>query len=849
MKRSLFFGIVLFALAALAFGQQSPDQFLGFKLGSDRNLAGYNQIKAYFQQLSLGSPRVKTVTLGKTTKGNELFMAVISSAKNLQELEKYTAITRQLAQAEVAPEMAAQLAADGKAIVFVTCNIHSTEIASSQMAMELGYRLATATSAEILDILDNVILVLFPSVNPDGQIMEVEWYNRTKGTQYEGTGAPYLYHWYAGHDDNRDWFKISLKETELIVKEIYRKWFPQILVDEHQMGSSGDRLFVPPYQDPPTPGIHPLVWRTINLIGSRIAYDLEKSNLKGVASRGFFTGWWIGSMDDSTWFHNIPGILFEGASVRLATPVYIEPEEVESAESFRNEERVFSPNPWKGGWWRLSDLVNYDLQATFSVLNTAVRQKKELLYNSYQIARENIARGESEAPYAFIVPRQQHDPAVAERFIQTLLKSNIRVFQLTHPARVGDTMLDKRSFVVPLAQPYRAFVKNIFENQRYPDIRKNLKAEPELPYDMAGWTLPVGMGVKTIAVNEPLKALMEPVTMEQLLKSQFPEELEEYIILDSRHNNSFRAAFELLDKGKTVYRNSAHPDFSPGSFLVRKSETLDILRSIHREALLQLTSRKEISLQQFRRLRPFKVGLYQNWGHNMSEGWLRYVFDEYKIPYETVHPQDVAKKNFAAKFDVLVFAGASESEIESGKPDKKWEKWATPAPPEFSGGIGEKGEKLLTAMVKNGGNLIFMDDSCNYAINKLKMPVTNIMQDNSKVTCPGSYLRVEVKDSELTAGMEKSAAIFFRDTPTFETSAPRTASENRSTPLVFGERDLLVSGWLEGESELARKSLLVDYRQDKGRIILIGPDIIHRTHSEGTYKIMFNSLLAAATAK
>jgi hypothetical protein len=849
MKRSLFFCVALFTFTVLASAQQSPDQFLGFKLGSDRNLAGYNQIRAYFQQISLESPRVKTVTLGKTTKGNDLFMAIISSENNLKELGKYTAIARQLAQAEIEPEAAEQLAASGKAIVFVTCNIHATEIASSQMAMELGYRLAIGTSAETLDILDNVILVLFPSVNPDGQIMEVEWYNKYKGTQYEGSGVPYLYHWYAGHDDNRDWFKISLKETELIVREIYHNWFPQILVDEHQMGSNGDRLFVPPYQDPPTPGIHPLIWRTINLIGSRVAYDLEKSDLKGVASRGFFTGWWIGSMDDSTWFHNITGILFEAASARLATPIYIEPEEVESAESFRNEERVFSPNPWKGGWWRLSDLVNYEMQATLSVLNTAVRQKKELLYNTYQIARENIARGENEAPYAFIVPRQQQDPAVAERFIRTLLKSNIRVFQLIHPARVGDTMFDKKSFVVPMAQPYRAFVKNIFENQHYPDIRKNLKAEPELPYDMAGWTLPLGMGVKTITINEPLKALMEPVAMEQLLKSQFPEELEEYIILDSRYNNSFRAAFELLGKGKTVYRNWDHPDFSPGSFLVRKSESLEILQAIHREAPLLLTSRKEIPLQRFNRLRPFKVGLYQNWGHNMTEGWLRYVFDEYKIPYETVHPQDVAQKNFAAKFDVLVFTGASESEIESGKPDKKWEKWATPAPPEFSGGINEKGEKLLEAMVKDGRTLIFMDDSCNYAINKFKMPLTNIMVDNSKVTCPGSYLRVEVKNSELTAGMEKTAAIFFRDTPTFETALPSTANESRSTPMVFGDRGLLISGWLDGESELARKSLLVDYRKGKGRIILIGPDVIYRTHSEGTYKIMFNSLFSAAAVK
>jgi hypothetical protein len=846
MKKSLLAGILLITLTALAWPLQTPEQFLGFKPGSDRNLAHYNRIKAYFEMLAKESPRVRTVTLGKTTLGNDLFMAVISQEANLKEMEKYTAITRKLAQGEVDATEAEQLASGGKAIVAVTCNLHSTEIASSQMSMELAYLLASSQGADIQAILENVILVLFPSVNPDGQIMEVEWYDKTKNTEYEGTGAPYLYHWYAGHDNNRDWFKISLKETALIIKELYHHLFPQVEVDEHQMGSSGDRLFIPPYQDPPTPGVHPLVWRGINLIGSRIAYDLEKMGLKGVASRGEFTGWWIGALDDTAWFHNIPGILFEGASVRLATPVYIEAEEVESAESAKNEERVFSPNPWKGGWWRLSDLVHYDLQATLSILATAALQKRNLLLDTFQIARENIALGESEAPYAYIVPRQQHDPATAERLIRVLLKSNIRVFQLTHPARVGNTIFDKRSYVVPLAQPYRAFVKNIFEAQHYPDIRKNLKAEPELPYDMAGWTLPLGMGVKTAAFNEPLKVLMEPVTEEQLFQSAFPEELEECIVLDSSANNSYRAAFELLGKGKAVYRNQACPDFPLGSFAVRKSEALEILKAIHEEAPLTLTSRKELPWEQFRRLRPFRIGLYQNWGHNMTEGWLRLVFDEYKVPYQTIHPKDVAAKDFAKKFDILVFAGASESEIESGKPPKKWEKWASPAPPEYSGGIGEAGEKLLKQMIKNGKTLVFMEESCNYAINKFKMPVTNIMEENSKVICPGSYLSVEVKKSELTAGMDRTAAVFFRDTPTFETFLPKSALESRYTPLVFGERNLLLSGWLEGEAQLVRKSLLVDYRKGKGRIILIGPDVIYRTHSEGTYKIMFNSLLTAA---
>ncbi|HEX7502126.1 MAG TPA: M14 family zinc carboxypeptidase, partial [Acidobacteriota bacterium] len=211
MKKSLLAAMLLITLATLAWPLQTPEQFLGFKPGSDRNLAHYNRIKAYFAQLAKESPRVRTVTLGKTTLGNDLFMVVISDEANLKDMEKYTAITRQLAQGEVNAAEAERLATEGKAIVAVTCNVHSTEIASSQMTMELGHRLAVGEGADIQEILENVILVLFPSVNPDGQIMEVEWYDKTKNTEWEGTGAPYLYHWYAGHDDNRDWFKVSLK--------------------------------------------------------------------------------------------------------------------------------------------------------------------------------------------------------------------------------------------------------------------------------------------------------------------------------------------------------------------------------------------------------------------------------------------------------------------------------------------------------------------------------------------------------------------------------------------------------------------------------------------------------------
>jgi hypothetical protein len=852
-KHLVVVSIILF-IAVLLCGNSSdpvtPEKFLGFKPGTDKELAHYNKIKEYFMKVAEQSPRVNVYTIGKTTLNNDMIIAVISSEENMKNLDKYKEISRKLSMAEVDEKEARELAARGKPIVFVTCNIHSDEIGSSQMAMEILYRLAADNSTETMKILNNVIFVLVPSVNPDGQIMTVEWYYKNKGTKYEGVDMPYLYHWYAGHDNNRDWFKLNLKETWNVTKELYFNWFPQILVDEHQMGSTGDRFFIPPFADPPSPGLNPLVWRSINLIGSGIAYDLERLGYAGVASRGFFMGWWIGALDDSAWFHNIPGILFEAASVRIASPIYIEPEEVRGGVSRHNEERMFSPNPWKGGWWRLGDIVNYDYYATLSVLDTAAIHGEELLLNSYKMAADNIKKGKTEPPFAYVIPKKQWDPMTAEKFVKTLCKSNMNVYKLTSPLQCedGNHYFAAGSYVVPMAQPYRGFVKNLLERQRYPDIRRSSKDSRILPYDGAGWTLHLGMGVTAVEVKSPFQAEMIPVKMDKVYKNSLPETIHDYIVLDARYNNSFLAASMLLKKGTAVWRNYDYdsPAVSKGAFIVKKSEALTALEEINRAVPLSISSQANLPLEKFKKLKPFKVALYQNWDHNMIEGWTRYVFDEFKIDYDTVHPKDLQKKDFLKKYDVLVFVGASKSEIESGTPPKKWEKWATPLPPEYSGGIDKKGKKALEEFIKAGKILIFMESSCEYALDTFKLPIEDIAKDNSKIVCPGSYLEVEIKESELTLGMGPKAAIYYYESPVFSTSLPRSSAQQRRTPVTFGMHDLLLSGALEGEDQLIRKALVVDFFTDGGRIILIGPDVIFRAQSEGTYKIMFNALFTAA---
>ena len=254
----------------------SPSEFLGLSVGADKTLADYRQILRYFKALDAASARVELEILGKTTLGEELFLAAISSEKNLANKKRLQEIARRIADPRglAAPEADA-LVHEGKVFLLITCNIHATEIGASQMALEWAYALATAEDAETKRRLDEVVLLLLPSINPDGQIMESEWYRKNLGTRYEGGRQPWLYHHYVGHDNNRDWFMLTQKETQAVTHAVYHEWFPQVWLDEHQMGLTGPRISVPPYAEPVDPDIHPLVWRDVNLIGANMALRLE----------------------------------------------------------------------------------------------------------------------------------------------------------------------------------------------------------------------------------------------------------------------------------------------------------------------------------------------------------------------------------------------------------------------------------------------------------------------------------------------------------------------------------------------------------------------------------------------
>ncbi len=452
MKRVLL--LLLLAVPALA-QIQSPSQFLKLDIGADRTLADYKQIKSYFQALDKASPRVELEVLGKTTLGEEMIMAVISSEENIRNKEKIKESAKRLADPRgLADAEAERIVRDGKVIVLVTCNIHSTEIASSQMAMEWAHALATAQDADTKRRLDNVLLLLVPSLNPDGQTMIVDYYKKYAGTPYDGGRLPWLYHHYVGHDNNRDWYMLTQLETRALNRAVYHEWNPQVFVDEHQMGSEGPRMFIPPFADPVDPDVHPLIWREVNMIGANMALRLEQQNKSGLIYGYSFDAYWLGGTRNTGWWKNVTGMLLEIASARIASPVYIEPNELRGGAKGLVEYKptINHPNPWKGGWWRLRDIMDYGRIASDALVEQVSERRADFLRNLLVRSRAALALAPAEG---YRIPKEQRDWPTAQHMAWLLAEHNVEVRQAAN----GD-------YWIPLAQPYSKFVLEMMEPQR-----------------------------------------------------------------------------------------------------------------------------------------------------------------------------------------------------------------------------------------------------------------------------------------------------------------------------------------------------------------------------------------------
>ncbi len=772
----------------------SPEQHFAHAMGADRAVLDWHKVVTYFQQMEKASRRVKFLEYGRSTEGRPMIAAVISAPETVANLEKYLAIQRRLADPRItSPEEAARLAREGKTVVLITCSVHATEIASTHTAVELAHRLATAQDEKTRRILDNVILVLAPSINPDGLDLVTAWYRRTLATPFEGTSPPELYQKYIGHDNNRDWYFFTQAENRAVIERLHNVFRPQIVYDVHQMGMFGARMFVPPWMDPIEPNIDPLIAQLCNMVGMNMAADLTAAGRKGILVNAMYDYWTPARHYQS--YHGGLRILSESASVRIATPVDIDPAKI-AARGNNYSPRESSWNhlePWPGGRWTLRDIVTDQLIAMESLLDTAALRRELFLKGFYDILRRAATRSST---YAFVIPATQDDPGAARRLLETMDFAMVEVERAAAPFTAGGREYPAGSYVIRMQQPYSSFAKALLERQKYPDLREYPGGPPKRPYDVAAHTLPLLLGVAVETVEGPFEARLE-----RARDFRFPAK-----ILAASDSDSWRSVTAAWGAGRPVFR---HP--STGDFAVGASPS-----------------------PEYKPLPEPRIGVYKPFVPSMDEGWTRWILEHFGWRYTSLLNADIRSGSLRSRFDVIVFADISPAVIENGHARNSM-------PEEFTGGLGEEGAAALREFLAAGGKLLFFNRSGEYAARHLGIPVRNALSGvpARDFYCPGSLLNVRLDAaSPLTLGLPASFTLWNEASPVWEPQNNGARSVLRYEP-----SGVLASGWLLGESHLAGKPALLEVPSGQGRAVLFGFRPQYRGQSWLTMKLLFNALV------
>jgi hypothetical protein len=775
--------ILLFSVCLVA-QPPSPKSVLGFTPADDKTVADWNQIVDYFQKLDKGSDKVLVREIGKSTNGKPLIVAFISSAKNIKNIDKYRQISAKLADPRTVQDDAelADLVKNGKTIVSISCSIHSTEIVASQMSMNLAYELATAADADTKEILDNTILLLIPSPNPDGIQIVADWYKKTLGTKSEGTNPPELYHHYAGHDDNRDWFMLNLKETQAITKLFWQEWFPQLVYDVHQQGVNASRFIIPPFFDPPNPRVSPTILREVGLIGYKMAADLQAKGVEGVATNSTYDTWWNGGFRTAPYFHNSIGILSEAASANLMSPVTVKREDLARNRNTRGLPDLLSiatnyPDTWEGGLWRAVDINNIEMTSSRALLQMAAKFRERYLQNFYKFGKANL-QPDANVPQAYVVIAGQPRAETVSRFLEILTWQGIEVQEMTRELWVKHSKTEDfheiplGSFLIFTNQPQKNNVLSLFEKQVYPH-RLLPNGDAEAPYDVAGWTLPLQMGVET------------------------------YEVWDIRYLAKFQSTLKPV-------------------------ANINQVRSVLN---LKPNSEPFAELPNPLKTNP-KIGLYKPFTSSMDEGWTRLVFDNFEIPYTSLSNEDFRQNRL--NVDAIVLAADSENAIVNGLSAERY-------PAEFAGGIGDAGVVNLKNFVMNGGKLICFDDSCEMVIKRFGLPMKNVVAGvrRNEFYNPGSVVKLEVDTKQpLAKGMLEETPAYFTTSSAFDVSD----DSKIRTIARYASKDALMSGWMLGEKFINGKTALAEANYGKGKIVLFAFRPQHRGQTFGTFPFIFNAL-------
>ena len=848
----------------------TPESVIGFAIGDDYQLASYEQSLAYFRALDEASDRVQLVEVGRTSEGRAWYVALISSPENLANVERYREISQRLAHPEgLTDGEARDLAREGKVIVAIDGGLHSSETAHGQHTIQLAYDLVTEKDGDVSRaILENVVLLLWPSLNPDGQEMIVDWYRSNLGTPYELSTLPRLYQKYVGHDNNRDGYGLNMIESRASVR-VNRHWEPQVMYSHHQTAPFPATIFLPPYADPISPYGHPLISRTMNMMGMAAAQMLDERGFPGATHMGTgYDTWYPGYIDFVNLFHNVVLMFSETGLHGYATPRFY------TVNDFPQEDRALNPGAlhsslWPGGWWRLKNSVDMMLIASTATLDVAAKYRENILYNRYQAGRDVIAQHTDGPPYAYIIPQQQRDPVAAVELLRRLAFQDVEIQQLDRAVEFEGRTYPGGTWVIPMARANASLPHVLLSVQDYPEVRVHPDAPADQPYDISGWTLPYQMNVRVFEAASPLsEEFLSALVPLQGEATPWTSEADaapfdmvpgpgfntsaaaaailpspgrargsgSNLSLDAFQNNAFRAINRAWDQGARVSYapGQAGGEGAPGS---GGRYVISGLGSREMEALVS-----DLALQAERTggagtsiSRP-RVGLFRPWQANIDEGWTRWLLEMFDFEFQNLYNADVMAGELRDRVDVIILPDMRGRQILQGFPRGT-------VPPRYAGGIGDVGVRALDAFVQAGGTLVCLNGSSTFAIDQLHLPVKDVAAelDSEDFYVGGSILEVTVDPSHpVMTGMPERSKIMVARSPVF------TVTEGFEGTALAKYQDLgspLVSGYLLGEEHIQGYAAALDVFHGDGHVILLGFRPQWRAQSYATFPVLFNAAL------
>ena len=885
-----FFALASLAIAPAPANAQltTPEEQFGYRLGTDYQLVNYEGLTEYWHLLAEQSGRMSLESIGQSEEGREQWMATITSPANRPNLDRYKEIARRLAHAEgVSEEEARALAAEGKAVVWIDGGLHATEVLGVQQLMELVWQMVSRDDAETMRFLDEVVL-LVTHANPDGHALVADWYMRHDDPLERSTqGVPALYNKYAGHDNNRDFYMSSLAETENMNRVMYREWFPHIVYNHHQTGPQGTVMFAPPFRDPPNHNLDPIIITSLDQVGSAMHHRMVVEGKGGTTMRrgASYSTWWNGGLRTTPYFHNMIGLLTE--TIGHPTPIEI------PFLPTRQISHADLPLPVTPGRWHFRQSVDYSQTANRAVLDYASRNREHLLFNIWRMGMNSIERGSRDSwtilpkwidrltdevgqrasaedydaylrdpanrdARGYILSAAQPDFATATRFVNALLKNGVTVHQATADFTVGGKDYPANSYMVTTAQAFRPHVIDMFEPQNHPNDFQYPGGPPIAPYDNAGWTLALQMGVEFDRVLDGFSGPFQPIAwMAEPMPGMVAgaESPAGYVV--DHVNAAFTAVNRVLASGGQVFWieetfDAAGVSFAPGAFYIPAAATTPAqLEDWAAQLGISFHGVPAAPASAFE-LNNARVGLWDRYGGSMPSGWTRYVLEDFEFNFEVIYPPDVDAGNLNERFDVIILpdgamSGGGGGGRRFGGPD---EDFLATLPDSLRGRVGSlsaaESVPALRTFMENGGAVVAIGTSTALG-SQVGLPLQDFMVDDEgnplsrdDYFTPGSIHDIRVEHgSPITHGLGERVHVMHSHSPVFTIGGD---AMNVRRLAWYDSAEPLVSGWAWGQENLEGGASMIEADIGAGKLFLFGPRITFRSQSHGTFPLLFNGI-------